>query len=135
MAHESQRQTSEQMSSAAQTAGDAAKKAGEQARHEGMRVLNMEKSAAAHELGKVGSALENAAHKLHEDRSPIADWADTTARMVQDASHSLSERRIEDLMGTLNSYARQHPALVIGGLFVTGVAVSRFFRATSPEER
>jgi hypothetical protein len=134
MAQESERRTSEQMSSAAHTLGDTAKKAGEQVRHEGMRVLDVEKSATAKELGKVGSALESAAKQLHESNSPIAEWADTTSRMVQRASHDLSERNIKDLVGTLDGYARQHPALVVGGLFLTGVLSSRFFRETSPEE-
>jgi hypothetical protein len=117
----------------AQAAAGVARKAGEQLKREGAHVLDQEKSAAAHEVEKIGKALHSAAERLRESDSALAAWAQSTAETVDQASNNLANRDVGELLSTSQTYARKHPGVVIGGMFLAGLTLSRFFRASSPE--
>ncbi|MBD3345194.1 MAG: hypothetical protein GF401_09055 [Chitinivibrionales bacterium] len=127
-------QSSRTVESEAEAVSGTAKKVGDQIKREGSQFINQEKSAAASEVQKIGMALHSAAQKLRENNSSLADWFETTANTIDQASNNLAGRDIGDLINTSQEYSRKHPGLVIGGMFLSGIAASRFFRAsTSPD--
>lgn len=117
---------------AAQTAEKPAHKAGEQIKREGLRIVDQEKSSAAREVHKIGSAMRSAAASLRQNDSAMADWAGNTADMIDKASDYISNRRTGEIFQAADDYARHHPGLVIGGMFLAGIAAARFFRASTP---
>jgi hypothetical protein len=134
MASDQGQKISGQAASTLRSAQDAAQKAGEQIKDESARLLDEEKSMAADEVRKIGWALHSAADTLRESKSFLADWADSTAGTIERASQQIGERKFGEMVQTANDYARRHPAMVIGGLFLTGIAASRFFKATPQHE-
>jgi hypothetical protein len=124
---------SERVHAAKGTAETTMKKAGERFRQEGFKFLDNEKSAAAHEIEKVGAALDAAAEQLRKEDSFLAEVVENTAHAMDRASRAVAGGDMRELYRSANDYAQQHPALVIGGLFTIGVALSRFFKASEPQ--
>lgn len=92
------------------------------------------KSVIANEVGVFGSAVRSASESLESDgEETVAQYAEMCADELENASEYLRERRIQDLYHDANRFARKHPQIFLGGLFVAGVVAARFLKASEPE--
>jgi plasmid stabilization system protein ParE len=133
MAGDMKDRLSGQANAAKGTAETTMKKAGERVKQEGYKFMDDQKSAAAHEIEKLGAALDAAADQLRKGNSILADVVENAADATDRASRAVAQGNAQELYRSANDFARQHPALVIAGLFTVGVALSRFFKAGAPE--
>jgi hypothetical protein len=85
---------------------------------------------AAEELSHLGAAVRRAADKLHDQKSGgLAEYVDTAAEKIDSAATFLEERDLAELAQQVGQVARRNPAVVMGGLFLAGLAVGRFIKA------
>lgn len=100
----------------------------------GRQFAEERKSVIAEEVGVFGSAVRSASESLESDgEHTVAQYAEMCADELENASSYLSERRIQDLYHDANRFARKHPQIFLGGLFVAGLVAARFLKASEPE--
>lgn len=88
----------------------------------------------AKEFTRLGKALHTAAGELHEHQDYFAGIVDTFADKVDELSHFVQEREPGDIVHSVKTFARRNPYFTIGGMFVAGLAVSRFLKTGREEE-
>lgn len=96
------------------------------------RAENMTRSgrdATAKEFNRLGTALHAAADKLNENNDYFAGFIDNLANKIDDFSGVISDREPKNIINSVQDFAKRNPAFTMGGLFVAGLAVSRFFKA------
>ncbi|PQO32014.1 hypothetical protein DTL21_17360 [Bremerella cremea] len=100
----------------------------------GRQFAEERKGVAAEELGVFGSAIRSAADSLESDgEEAVAGYANMCAEQLENTSRYLRERKLGDLYHDANSFARKHPEIFLGGMFLAGLAAARFLKASSPE--
>lgn len=115
---------------AQQTRRKAAEYAG-QARDQGQAALDGQKLRAADKLHTVGSAIHRAAEKLRDERDDnLAGYADALADEVDRMAGYLQHRPMAELARDAQTFARRRPEWFLGGLFVAGLALSRFLKSS-----
>ena len=99
-------------------------------RDQGDRYLRARKARAAEEIEALGQALRLAADKLHDrDVNLLGDYLDSAADGIDRVARSLEERDLAELAGDIEEFARQRPAVILGGVFLAGLALGRVARA------
>lgn len=89
------------------------------------------KSQAACEVGVFRDAVQKAADKLSEENHVgVASYASAAAEQLDRLRESIEERNVGDLFGEAQRVARKHPEIVYGGMFVAGLALMRFLKAS-----
>ncbi len=90
------------------------------------------KDTAAQTLMTVANAIRQTGQNLrgHEENA-VAGYADTAAERVENLSHYLQNRDVNQLVGEVERYARRNPALFLGGAFALGLLGARFLKSSS----
>jgi len=113
-------------------------KAGEvidQAKQQATSQLATRKDQAAESLGTVADALRQSGKHLREnDQHGIAQYADKAAERVEQFSSQLRGKDVQAIIRDMERYARQQPALFLGGAFVLGLFGARFLKSTAQRE-
>jgi hypothetical protein len=86
------------------------------------------------EFSRLGKALHSAAGELHVNNDYFAGMVDTLADKVDNFSHFIEEREPGDIIHSVQTFARHNPYFTIGGMFIAGLAVSRFLKTGREEE-
>jgi hypothetical protein len=135
--------TREQARHVGESARDAAREAGEHVRQaagdtarrvrdQGVSLAAEQKDRAAEELSHFGKALRCAADTLHEEGDDnIADYAEMAADRIDRATGYLRDSDFGRLVGDAEQATRRRPELVYGGMFIAGLALSRFLKASA----
>jgi|GEM_PF-2447014 ElaB/YqjD/DUF883 family membrane-anchored ribosome-binding protein len=90
-------------------------------------------NSTATEFSRLSSAFHAAADKLQENNDYFAGFIDNLADKLDNVSNYIKERESKDLLHDLQNFAQKNPYLTIGGMFVTGMAVSRLLKAETAE--
>ena len=107
--------------------------AAQQLRRHGDEYVNDHKRRVAENVTIVAAAVRRAAEKLQDsDASAIANYASSAADGIDGIARYINEQDLQQLASELAQVARKNPALVLGGLFLTGLTVGRFTKATNP---
>lgn len=123
---------------ARETAGDVAEQAKDQTREladtakdEARSMAETRKSQVTSELHNIAQAFRTSGKEL-ENRSetPVANYANTIADRLENASSYLSGRSVDDLLGDAEDFARNQPEIFLGGAFGVGLLISRFFKSS-----
>ncbi len=113
-------------------------KAGEvadQAKQQATSQLSMQKDRAAESLGTVADALRQTGKHLHEnDQHGLEHYANKAAERVDQFSGQLRNKDVQEIVRDVERYARQQPALFLGGAFVLGLLGARFLKSTAQRE-
>jgi len=99
----------------------------------GDRMANTLKGAVVSELNSFGSALHSAADTLHERNDRFAGWADSISERVDSAKNFINERNPRELANSANEISQRNPGITVGGMFLAGLALSRYLKAGSSE--
>jgi N-acetylglucosamine kinase-like BadF-type ATPase len=107
--------------------------AADELRHRGSDYVDGQKQRVSENISVLAAALRRAAEKLNDsDAAGLAQYVVSAADGVDGVARYISEQKLEQLASEIAEVARKNPALVLGGLFLTGVTVGRFAKATSP---
>ncbi len=111
-----------------ETAGQAT----EQVKQTAQSLLATQKDRLTANLAALSDSLRQASEQLRgsESGALFASYLDTAATRVQGVSGHLDEHEVNDLFADLESYARQQPAVFLGGMFALGALAARFLRST-----
>ncbi|HEX6962830.1 MAG TPA: hypothetical protein VF175_13250, partial [Lacipirellula sp.] len=121
------RQTGEQLKDSAQSAADALREQGE-------GFFQEQKGKAAGELTTLSSAIRGAADRLRsDDESHAARYAEMAADKLDGAARFLGEQDLGSLAREVERAARRRPELFLGGMFLVGLGISRFLKASRNE--
>jgi hypothetical protein len=120
------RQTGEQLKEQAQSAA-------ETLRQQGEGFFAEQKGKAASELTTLSSAIRGAADKLRgDDESHAARYAEMAADKLDNVAQFVGKQNVGSLVREIERAARRRPELFLGGMFLMGLGISRFLKASSP---
>lgn len=93
---------------------------------------NYAKDTIVHEFDSVCAALHTASHTLNADNSYFAGFFDTVSNTADNASRYIRERDPADLLDKARDFSRRNPYVLTGGMFIAGLALSRFLKTGLP---
>lgn len=104
-----------------------------QARDHVQGLVGERKDRAAEQLGGFAGSLREAARKLEEGDGGIpalGRYAQTAADQVDRVSQYLRDRDLNAFVRDAETFARRHPDVFLGGTFLAGLILARFFKAS-----
>jgi uncharacterized protein YjbJ (UPF0337 family) len=104
-----------------------------QARDHVQNLVGERKDRAAEQLGSFAGSLRDAAGKLEDGdggATALGRYAQTAADQVDRVSQYLRDRDITSFVRDAETFARRHPDVFLGGTFVAGLILARFFKAS-----
>jgi hypothetical protein len=95
------------------------------------KLAEQQKQAGADQIGGVARAVHGAAREIEQKMPQAAGFIHDAATRLEGAAASLRERSVDDLMRSLNDFARTQPAVFFGGAVLAGFALSRFLKSSA----
>lgn len=93
-----------------------------------------QKAQASDQLDDISEALHEASGTLHErDKDSIASLTEGAAHQIEQLSHYLRDRSVNEMLSGAKRFARRQPSIFLGGAAVLGFFGSRFFRSSEPD--
>ena len=125
------------------TADEATRQVKEQAgkatrriREQGESVVARQKDRVAEEVSHFGAAAHEAANKLDQEGDcNIAHYVHLAGDQLDDAARYIRESNLSRLADDMTHMARRRPELFFGGMFIAGMALTRFLKASSRPRR
>jgi hypothetical protein len=100
------------------------------------KVAEQQKKAGADQIGGVARAVHGAAREIDREMPQVAGFVHDAAAKLEGAAASLREHNIDDLVRSLNNFARNQPTAFFGSAVLAGFALSRFLKSSAePEEK
>ena len=130
VAQQAKARAGELVGSAKQEAYAKASEASSAVRQKVAEATETGKTKAADEVNTYGSAIAKAAEELEKNDDPAAPVVRAAADKVQKFGSYLESRDTSDLLNQAEDFARRHPEVVLGGMFVLGLGLARFFKST-----
>jgi hypothetical protein len=122
----------ESVRDASSRARDMSREAAQRAQDKGRHFADERKAHLASRLTGGGEAVRRAADKLRDENDPnIARYADMIADNLNRVGQYVRERDLASMYHDVERAARRRPEIFFGGLFVAGLAVARFLKASS----
>jgi hypothetical protein len=107
----------------------------EDVKRRGEQQLDSRKQAAADQAKNLAGVVERAAEELREqNQQSLAEYAGQLAGSMKSFADSLKSRSTDDLIRDTQQLARKNPTLFVLGSVAVGVALSRFFKASTDRE-
>jgi hypothetical protein len=101
------------------------------AKQEAESYFHVKKDAVATTMNDVVEATRQFAKSLRErEDSTVARYTESVADQVEELTHYVETLNPQKAIRDLEDVARRQPLLFYGGLFLAGVALSRFLRAS-----
>lgn len=128
----------EQMQSASATVRDAAQSArreaasfAEAAKDKASEKVEAKTGEAGEALSDVAQAIRRAGDELsRNDRSTASQMMTQAADGLEGLARALSQKKPEELLGTVRDYGRDNPTALFAGSVLAGLALGRFLRAS-----
>jgi hypothetical protein len=108
-----------------------------QAREHVQGLVDERKGRAAEQLGSFAGSLRDAARKLDDGdggATALGRYAQTAADQVDRVSQYLRDRDLNSFVRDAETFARRHPDVFLGGTFIAGLVLARFFKASDRRE-
>jgi hypothetical protein len=106
-----------------------------QAAERGRQVLEDQKHRAADQLHTIGSAVHRAADKFREEHDDnLAGYADALADEVDRFANYLERQDARRLARDTQDFARREPEWFLGGMFLAGLALTRFLKSSGQRD-
>ncbi len=118
------------------TAGQAYEKVTEQASTQ----IGTQKDNLARGLSSVADGIRQMGENLRgaDENTPIAGltakYGDSLANQVEQISNYLDKKDLRELVGDVEDFARNNPAVFIGGAFALGIVAARFLKSGNPNQ-
>lgn len=112
-------------------AAQAARQTTSQVRDRATEAVAQQKNRLAEEVSVFGLALHRAAETLESNDDKVAgQYAHKAADWIDGIANFLREKDVTAMTRTCGDFTRRHPEVVLGGLFLAGVSVARFLKAS-----
>jgi hypothetical protein len=93
--------------------------------------LSDQKERATGSIESATRALESTSQQFRDQNlGVVADYVESFSGQVRRVGDYLREKDMDELSRDVETFARQNPAVFIGGAFLIGVAVARFLRSS-----
>ncbi|MFP4165070.1 MAG: hypothetical protein ACLFQB_14235 [Chitinispirillaceae bacterium] len=92
-------------------------------------IAHTSKDVAVKEMDNLGNALHSASDKLHEENDFLADFADVAVGKFDQFGEYVKNHSSKEMMADLNDFSKKNPYVAVGGLFLAGLALSRYIKA------
>jgi hypothetical protein len=126
------RQSGSQEGQTQEVAHQKASEYAEQGREKAVGQLATQKERASSELGGVARALRTTGEQLQEqEQDSVARYVNQAAEQTERLSEYLSERDANELVREVEDFARNRPAVFLGGAFAIGIAAARFLKSSA----
>jgi hypothetical protein len=89
-----------------------------------------QKNRAADGLGNIADVARQTGEELRGQNEMLASWVNAASDQLRTIADRLRDRPAAELADDLASFARQRPALFIGGAFLLGLGVARLLKAS-----
>ena len=101
-------------------------------RRRGEQQFDSQKRAAADQAKSIAGVVERAAEDLREqDQQSLAQYAVQLADSMKSFADNIRNRSTDDILRDTQDLARKNPVLFALGSVAVGVALSRFFKAST----
>jgi uncharacterized protein YjbJ (UPF0337 family) len=104
-----------------------------QAKSHVQNLVGERKDRAAEQVSNFAGSLRDAARKLEEGdggATALGRYATTAADQVERVSQYLRDRDLQSFVRDAETFARRHPDVFLGGTFIAGLVLARFFKAS-----
>jgi hypothetical protein len=126
---EQARETAEEVKAGVQGAAEDVK---EQVRSSAVR----QKDAAAQQMDGFAHALKSASDDLQgRGQDSAAAWVRQAASGLERVSSTVRERNVDDLIGTVEDFARRQPVAFLGGAVAAGFGLARLMKSSADRRR
>ncbi|RIK85585.1 MAG: hypothetical protein DCC67_03715 [Planctomycetota bacterium] len=116
-------------------AGGQETQAVEELRQTGREFLSEQKAKAANQISCLSDAIRSAARQMREDGNvSTAGYAELAASRLEGAARFLGDQDLRSLMSEAERAVRRRPELFLGGMFLVGLGISRFLKASRGDE-
>lgn len=121
---------------AKETAGQAYDVAAEKATTK----LDEQKTALSDGLATVADSVRKVGENLQGSDAQggiakfTAESTTTAAQKIEQAAKYFESKDVKDMYHDVENFARQNPAIFIGGAFVLGILAARFIKSSSPKQ-
>lgn len=96
--------------------------------------VERQKGWAATEMRHISGAMREAARKLHQENDEqLATFADSAAEQTTRISEYLDDADVDRLVDDAGDFARRRPEIFYGTMFIAGLALARFLKASRPD--
>jgi hypothetical protein len=102
----------------------------ERARHEAFNKLDAQRERAATGLGSMVGALRETGRQLQGQNAAMASYVDGAASQLERFSGGIRERDLQQIVRNVEGFARERPAIFIGGAFALGLGMARFLKSS-----
>jgi hypothetical protein len=93
--------------------------------------LASQKDRGVDAIGSVAQAIRSSTQKLRDDKHDIiATYLDKAAEEIENWSHRVREKDVDELIGDVQRLARRQPAVFIGSAFAVGLVGARFLKSS-----
>jgi hypothetical protein len=101
-------------------------------RHRARSAAMDQKNVAASRMEGIAHALRTASDDLQTQGQPtFAEYSRHVAEGLESMADSLGRRDVDDLVGSVEDFARARPVAFLGGAVVAGFALARFMKSSS----
>jgi hypothetical protein len=108
-----------------------AKQTGDKIKEQSRGFLNEQKARVGAEIHTYSAAAHRAAEQLKgESDTTLAQYVSSAADRLDRLGSRIQERDLGELVDDVEDIARRRPEVFFGGLFVAGLAVARFLKAS-----
>ena len=133
--YDSQSSTEETKQKSQEVAQQGQQKASEyaqQGREQAKGQIATRKEQASGQLQGVAQALRQTGEQLRgQDQGSIGKYADQAAQQAERFADYLSEQDAEQLLNDVEDFARNRPAIFLGGAFALGAVAARFLKSSA----
>ena len=102
---------------------------GEQIKSAAASAADSTKDRAVAGLGAVADVAANASQELRGQSDLLASWVNMASDQLRGMADRLRERRPGELADDLARFARERPALFVGGAFLIGLGLARVLKS------
>ena len=108
----------------------------DQVKEQAYSTAHRQKDAAAEQMGGWAHALRSASDDLRNRGQDIAaGYVGQAADGLERASSTVQTRDVDDLIGTVEDFARRQPVAFLGGAVAAGFGLARFMRSSADRRR
>lgn len=119
------------LSSAASDAKSHAADLAGQAKERVYGIVDEQKNVGADQIGGIADAVHSAADDLEERAPSVARYVHDAASGIERFSEGLRNQTVDDIVESVEHFARTQPLAFFGIAAVAGFAVSRFVKSSS----
>lgn len=124
--------TGDAIRGAAEDAKEELSRLGEEVKEKSVSLFDSQRDLASRQVHSLAQALEVGAEKLEEEgQELLAEYTREAAEKIHHFGDAVRDRELNGVVDNVSRYARDNPAVVIGGAAVFGFLLSRFLKSSS----